>query len=225
MNSSGTFMITNNYLNKHTLASKMFGYDTFSYGIDITVFSRIEVSYVCTILDGKRRPGGSERDKMMFNQDRHFSAKLLVLRENDFGKKWIPAVAIGVCDPVSGFGGQGDYGSGDVTTASNGFFNRMYLVATKHFDTSVGIIGGHIGYQYSLRDDPRFNAPCAAIDWSPIWLQKESVVAAKLIAECDARTVNVGAIVSIWRDHFEAMVELQALKWFSAGLRYKVVLK
>ena len=225
MNLSGTFMITNNYLNKHTLASRMFGYDTFSYGFDLTVFSRVEVAYVCTILDGKRRPNGSERDKIMFNQDRHFSAKFLLLRENDFGKSWIPSVAVGVCDPVSGYGGGGNYGEGDVTTDSNGFFNRMYIVATKHFDTGAGIVGGHIGYQYNLRNDPRFNAPCAAVDWAPIWLQKERIVTTRLIAEYDARTFNAGAIVSIWRDHFEAMVELQALKWLSAGVRYKVVLK
>lgn len=225
MNPSGTFMITNNFLNKHTLASKMFGYDTFSYGFDITFFTRVEIAYVCTILDGKRRPNGSARDKIMFNQDRHFSAKFLLLRENDFGKSWIPSLAIGVADPVTGYGGHGNYGEGDVTTESNGFFNRMYVVATKHFDTGAGMVGGHLGYQYSLRNDPRFNAPCAAVDWAPVWLRKEGVVATKFIAEFDARTFNVGFIASFWDDRFETMFELMALKWVNFGVRYKLLLK
>ena len=47
----------------------------------------------------------------------------------------------------------------------------------------------------------------------------------KLIAEFDGRTFNIGAIVSLWRDHFDAMIELPAMKRVTAGVRYKVVVK
>lgn len=51
------------------------------------------------------------------------------------------------------------------------------------------------------------------------------MVRTKLISEFDGRTFNIGAIVSLWRDHFDAMIELQAMKWVTAGIRYKLVLK
>ena len=47
----------------------------------------------------------------------------------------------------------------------------------------------------------------------------------KLIAEFDGRTFNIGAIVSLWRDHFDAMIEQQAMKWVTAGGRDKVVVR
>ena len=65
MEQSGTFMITNNYLNKHSLSPDAWGYDTFAYGFSITFWSRLEVGYVCTIFDGKRKPNPSDRDLIM----------------------------------------------------------------------------------------------------------------------------------------------------------------
>ena len=175
-----------------------------------------------TIFDGKRHPNPSHRDLLMFNQDRHFAAKLLLLREGDLGLTWLPALAIGVSDPVSGYGGGGEYGEGSVTSESNGFFNRMYAVATKHFPVPYGLVGIHVGYQYSFRTDPKFNSPCAAITWNPIWLEKEWL-STKLVAEYDARTFNVGFLLTFW-NHFDVMFDLQALKWISCGIRYKVLL-
>lgn len=72
----------------------------------------------------------------MINQDRHFTAKVLLLREGEFDKKWMPAIAIGLSDPVSGASSD-DYSTSDVSGASNGFFNRYYAVAAKHFNTKM----------------------------------------------------------------------------------------
>ena len=148
------------------------------------------------------------------------------MKEGEFGKSWIPALAVGVSDPttadVNKYAGI-DYTDFDVTSG-NGYFNRYYAVATKHFSTPFGMLGAHLGYQYNRRAEFRYNGPCAAMDWEPVWLQKENVISTKLIAEYDARTFNIGFITSIWKDHFEVMVELQALKWFSAGVRFKTVL-
>lgn len=224
MNPSGTFMITNNLLNRHAISPR-WEYNTFGYGINITFLSRIEIGYVLTIIDDKRLKNPNEIDKIRFNQDRHFNAKFLLLKEGEFSQSWMPALAIGISDPVTGSGGGEYIGSNIEGGVGNGFFNRYYIVATKHFSTPYGRLGAHLGYQYNKRQDIHYNGPCAAIDWMPVWLQKENVVSTKLIAEYDARTFNIGAIVSLWKDHFDAMIEFQAMKWISAGIRYKLVLK
>lgn len=225
MHKGGTFTVTSNMLNKHSISQWYWGYNTFSYAIGINLWSRLEIGYVCVLLDGSKNP--TKKDDpfygIMHNQDRHFTAKALLLKEGDFGVSWLPALAVGFSDPTTHNGN--DYMDQAVAGEGNGFFNRYYAVATKHFNTNVGTVGAHLGYQYNVRTDFPMNGPCVAIDWMPVWLQKENVIATKLIAEYDARTFNVGAIVSLWRDHFEAMVELQGMKWISAGIRYKLVLK
>ncbi len=216
MNQSGTFMITNNFMDSHTVPSEAWGYNTFGYGFDITFLKRLEVYYTCVLFDGKRKPNANERDKIMFNQDRHLGAKVLLLRAGDFGKSWFPNVAVGVNDFDREMFQKG---------GGNNYFVRLYAVASKRFLTPVGEVGAHIGYQFNNWSYYSLSGPMAAVAWNPIWLQKNDVISTKLIAEYDARTFNVGAIVSLWKDHFEAMVELQALKWVSAGIRYKLVLK
>lgn len=224
MQPSGTFMITNSYLNKHHLASNMWGYDTFSYGFDITFWSRLEIGYVCVIFDGKRRPNGTARDKIMFNQDRHFLARFNVLREGELWK-YAPSIVVGISDPVTGAGG-GDYTDGNIgKVRNNGFFNRMYVVATKHFDTPWGNVGVNAGYQYNLRRNPHYNAPCAAVTWEPVWIQNLALQNRfRLIAEYDSLTFNMGFVAGIWKDHFDAMFEWHNLRWVNASLRYKVIL-
>ena len=225
---SGTFFITNNFLNKNLTANNgSYGwkYHTFAYGFGITFWSRVEVNYVCTIFNGDWNPyAETYRQKIMKNQDRHFAAKFLLLKEGEFGKSWIPALAVGVSDPVTGSGG-GEYIGSDISgAAGNGYFNRMYIVATKHFSTSIGDVSGSLGYQYNLRQDPHYNAPCAAVTWKPIWLENRWFNP-KFILEYDARTPNIGFIADIWDGRFETMFELQNFRWISFGLRYKLRLK
>ena len=225
MNPSGTFMLSSNFLNKHTLPSSIYwDYHTFNYGVNITFWSRLEIEYVMTLIDGsKMQRYISEWYSIMKNQDRHFTAKVLLLKERDFGLNWMPALAIGVSDPITGARDR-DYVE-ELTNGGNAGLTRYYIAVTKHFKTRVGEIGAHLGYQYNNIEDIHYNSPCAAIDWKPIWLQKENVVRTKFISEFDGRTFNIGAIVSLWRDHFDAMIELQAMKWVTAGIRYKTVLK
>ena len=168
MNASGTFMITNNFLNEHftpdTKSEFPWDYHTFSYGFSITFWSRLEVAYVCTLFNGAWSPSATEyRQKIVKNQDRHFAAKLLLLEEGQFNKSWIPAIAVGICDPVSGI--NGDYLDQKPAETGNGFFNRYYAMATKHFQTSFGEVGAHLGYQYSVRRDWNRKGVIAAVDW------------------------------------------------------------
>ena len=229
MNESGTFTITNNFLNQHILSPNGWDYNTFGYGFGITFWSRLEVNYVCTLFWGDwspraQGPDGTYRQKIMKNQDRHFAAKVLLLKENEFGKNWIPALAIGVSDPVTGSGG-GEYIGSDVSGGTgNGFFNRMYIVATKHFASPWGEVGASLGYQYNLRQDIRYNAPCAAVTWRPVWLQNRWF-SPKFVLEYDSLTPNIGFLADIWDSRFQAMFELQNFQWVSFGLRFKLRLK
>ena len=226
MNASGTFKITNNFLNEHitpTGAATEFpwDYNTFGYGFSITFWSRLEVAYACTLFNGDWSPSAtSYRQKIILNQDRHFAAKVLALREGEIWG-WTPSIAIGISDPVTA-GGGGDYiESGSGISSGNGFFNRTYIVATKHFSTKFGVVGGHLGYQYSKRTDWDRTGVVAAVDWQPIWIQNRWF-SPKFVLEYDAKNVNFGFISSIWDDRFEAMFVLQGFQWVSCGLRYKL---
>ena len=228
MEEDGTFMITNNYLNRNNVPNKTRWYTgTFSYGFDITFLERVEITYICTLVKGRKDKRGYWPESTwgkFCNQDRHFSAKFLLMKENQFWK-WMPSVAVGICDPVTG-GNRTDYIGSDVSSG-NGFFNRMYAVATKHFNTSWGQLGTTVGYQYNLRKDCHYNAPCAALTWDPKWLNNPDwfLSGARMVAEYDARTFNIGLIASVWRKHFEGMVELQNCRHISAGIRYRLLIK
>ena len=222
MNPSGTFMITTNWINSHATPPFPWEYDTFGYGINITFWSRLEVGYVMTIIDGRKLQ--SEHPyywKIMINQDRHFYAKFSLLKEGEFGWKWTPALAIGVSDPTTG-AGDNDY-TDLAVSGMNGYFNRLYLVFSKHFSTPLGEFGLHAGYQYNVRSDYPIDGPCGGINWRPKWVQNDWIKL-NLIAEYDSRTFNAGLVTSIYKDHFDIMVEWQNLQWFSWGIRYKLVL-
>ena len=218
MQADGTFMVTTNFLNKHSLPKSGWNYNTLQYGICISFWERIEIGYICTIFNGAWDPRSdkSYRQTIMRNQDRHLSAKVLFLNEGDFGIEWMPAVALGVCDIDKGM----------FRNRSNGYFTRFYAVASKSFRTKWGGIVGHLGYQYSFRADFPMNAPCAGVSWQPKWLQNKGILDhVNVIAEFDSRTVNLGFITSIWDNRFEAMFELQNFQWVNFGLRYKLRLK
>lgn len=225
MQPDGTFMITNNYLNQHSLPSK-WNYNTFQYGITISFWSRIEIGYVCTIFNGAWDPRPEEekgeRWTIMRNQDRHFVGKICLLREGEFGKAWMPALVIGASDPINGDG----FFQKNVTIGGNSYFNHYYAVCSKHFSTRWGVLGAHVGYLYTQRTDNPFNGPCAGIDWEPVWLQDKGLLdKIRVIAEYDSHTVNLGLIASIWNNRFEAMFDLQNFQWVSFGLRYKLQIK
>ncbi len=228
MQEDGTFMITNNFLNKHSLAAR-WNYNTFQYGVGVSFWGRVEMSYVCTIFNGAWDPRPEEekgyRWTIMRNQDRHFTGRICLLREGDFGIEWMPALVIGISDPTTGSGG-GEYITGDVSSTGNGFFNRNFFVLSKHFYTPWGFLGTHVGYQFNQRKDYYINAPCLGVNWQPRWLQHHGALdKLDVIVEYDCRTVNIGAIASIWDNRFEAMIELQNFQWINFGLRYKLRLK
>lgn len=214
----GTFAITNLYLNKHSLAPTGWDCGTFAYGFNLSLFERLEITYMCTIFDGRFN---SQVTPIMRNQDRHFAVKIGLIKEGQLWR-YMPAIAIGVSDPFSG--SYGGYFNEGLREDLNGYFNRAYIVMTRHFSTEIGQIGMHVGYQMNGRKDYRIKAPCFAFSWYPIWLQSD-FIQPKFIAEYDSRTFNVGAIATMWKKRIEVMFDLQAMRWISFGLKYNVSIK
>lgn len=217
MQRDGTFIIGGNFLNKHNLPNqRWWGYDTYNYFLNITFFERLELAYVCTLVKGQEGLNywPEETWGKFVNQDRHFAARLQVLKEGELWK-YMPSIVLGVSDPTTG--GGFDYTSMAVEGNGNGYFNRWYAAVTKHFQTGWGELGVHAAWLYNKRTDYPLNGPAVGVNFRPYFLKELNV-----IAEYDAKTINVGATYSIWSDHFNFLLELQDGKYVSAGLIYKV---
>ena len=107
----------------------------------------------------------------------------------------------------------------------NGYFNRMYVALSKTFPTQWGRVDAHVAYLYNRRTDYPLNGPGVAVTWRPVWLVDRGLLdEVQLIAEYDARTVNMGMIASVWDRRFELMLELQNFRWINFGARFKVKL-
>ena len=221
MQEDGTFILGGNFLDKRNLPNdRWWGYDTYNYFINITFLDRIEIAYICTLVKGQKEISywPPQTWGKFTNQDRHFAARFQIVKEGEWWKH-IPSIVIGVNDPTTG--GRLDYTEFDVSGNSNGYFNRWYVAITKHFNIkNIGELGVHAAYLYNKRTDYPLNGPAFGINFRPN-IHKNL----NLIAEYDAKTINVGAIYSLWADHFNFLFELQEGKYISAGLVYKVNLK
>ena len=132
----------------------------------------------------------------------------------------MPAIAIGVSDPTTG--GGSDYLDMSVSGSKfNGFFNRWFAAITKHFHIkNAGELGLHATYLKNKRTDYPLNGLGWGVNFCPDFHKNLNV-----IIEHDTKTLNIGAIYSLWADHFNFLFELQDGKYVSCGLVYKVNLK
>lgn len=217
-----TFMLGGNMLHKNNVPSKMWwgNYNTYNYYLNFTLLDRIEISYICTLVRGKNNGYWPSITWGKFvNQDRHFAGKIQIVKEGEWWKH-MPAIAVGVSDPTTG-GVNGDYSDMNVSGGGNGFFNRWFAAMSKHFQLKgAGEIGIHITYLKNERWDYPLNGFGWGINFRPDFHKNLN-----LIAEHDNKTLNVGALYSLWADHFNVLFELQDCKYISAGLVYKVNLK
>lgn len=222
MQKDGTVIIGGNFLNKHNLPNNWWwGYDTYNYFLNITFFDRIEISYICTLVKGQKDRGyWPEQTWGKFtNQDRHFATRFQLIKEGEWWK-YFPSIVLGVNDPTTASQGDGTY-YGQVSKDGNGYFNRWYVAMSKHFQVKgVGEFGVHATYLYNERTD----YPLNGIGWG-INLRPDFHRNLNLIMEHDTKTLNVGALYSLWADHFNLIFELQDCKYISAGFAYKVNLK
>lgn len=217
MQRDGTFVLGGNFLSKENLPNdNWWGYDSYNYFVNITFWERVEISYVMTLVQGKNN--GYHWPEFTYgkfvNQDRHFAARLQAVKEGEWWK-YMPSIVLGVNDPTTGSGG--DYTEMGVDGAGNGYFNRWYIAATKHFELPYGELGVHAAYLYNKRTDYPLNGPAVGVNFRPNFDRDLN-----FIVEYDAKTINIGATYSIWADHFNFLVELQQGRYISAGLVYKV---
>lgn len=217
-----TFMLGGNMLHKKNIPSKGWwgNYNTYNYYLNMTFLDRIEISYICTLVQGK--PGSFHWPEQTWgkfvNQDRHFAGKIQLLKEGEWWK-YMPALAVGVSDPTTG--GGPDYLSMNVGGSENGFFNRCFVAMSKHLNIkNVGELGVHATYLYNKRTDYPLNGVALGLNFRPDFHKNLNI-----IVEHDTKTLNVGAIYSLWADHFNFLFELQEGKYISCGLVYKVNLK
>jgi hypothetical protein len=110
-------------------------------------------------------------------------------------------------------------GISDPGGLGNGYWNRWYLAATKHFNL-YGELGVHAAYVYNDRLDYPLNGVALGANWSPRFHAPLNIM-----AEYDSRRLNCGLSYRIWKDHINIVTELTECKYPSVGVYFKVHLK
>lgn len=206
-------------------------YGTYNYYVNMTIFPWLEIAYTCTLHKGI--PDGywpEETYGKFTNQDRQFSVRLRAWKEG-WWKPWTPQVVLAVNDFTTTFSAlDGDYTPDGVGGEGNGYWNRYYMAATKHFDfAGIGNLGAHAAYVYNKREDYHRNGPTLGANFRfhlpETSFTQKALNGLNVIGEYDAHSINIGAEYSFWKDYINAVVELNQCKYFSGGLVFKVHLK
>lgn len=235
MQKDKTFMFGGNVLHLVPLqyiSSKEVKY-TFNYYLNITIFPWLEVGYTCTVnhADHGSTYFPPQSWGKYTNQDRAFNARIRIWKEG-WWKVWTPQVVLGLDDPTS----HESYGGGtikfDEEGMQNNHFTRYYLAATKHFCLEgIGVLGVHIAYvDYRASNFPHYKRPACGANFQfgsftgPTIMEK-ILSSLEVMAEYDARTINIGGQCHIWKDRINLVAELNRGKYFSGGIYFKVHLK
>lgn len=230
-----TFMFGGGFLEKHATPAR-WTYNTLNYYINITLLPWLEVAYDCTLhkaieCDPVYGCGfwvPSTYGKFV-NQDRNFSVRLRLLKEGQWWK-YMPAIVIGGNDVTTRPNDDSNTNFSSPEGTGNGFWNRYFLVATKHLPfKNVGELGVHLAYVYNRRTDYSLDGPAIGVNFR-FQLTDNHLLAKiannlNLMMEYDSRTVNCGMEYSFWKDHINAVVELNRCCYFSGGLVFKIHLK
>lgn len=171
-------------------------YNTYSYGVGITVFPWLEMSYQAVLLY-MHKNGRSSEPLGYYNEDRHVDVKLRPLKEG----KWWPALAVGMDD-------VGRFDRIETGDNGNNYFQNIYVAASKHVDIKGYEIGGHVAYRYYPSKKNKDQRGMAG----GLTLRPSFYRPLRLIAEWDGVGVNAGADVLLWRHLF-----LQACLVHGAG--------
>ena len=230
-----TFMFGGGFLEKHATPAR-WTYNTFNYYLDITIFPWLEVSYICTLhkameVDPAYGPGfwvPSTYGKFV-NQDRNFAVRLRLWKEG-WWKEWTPQLVLGANDPGSFDNNGGGNINFNQEAGTHNYFNRFFLAATKHlFFQNVGELGLHMAYIYSRATGLNYEGPALGVNFRcclpDTSLGNKILNGLNLMAEYDARTINIGFNYAVWKDRFNLIAELNDGKYLSAGLYFKICLK
>ncbi len=239
MQKDGTFMFGGSAIDIATLAgywsnhTKEYKPFTYNYYINITFFPWLEIGYTCTLVKGNYESNYWPKKTWgkFVNQDRSFHGRLRIWKEG-WWKEWTPQIVLGLNDP----GSHETHGGGDITLGGGGggnhnYHTRYYLATTKHFDfENIGNLGIHAAYVIGkAMTDKHYKRPAFGANFQfatkgeEFW--QKTLNGLNLIAEYDARTINVGGSYSIWKDHINLIAELNNGKYFCGGIFFKVHLK
>ena len=113
---------------------------------------------------------------------------------------------------------------------THNYFNRFFLAATKHlYFQNVGELGLHMAYIYSRATGLNYEGPALGVNFRcclpDTSLGNKILNGLNLMAEYDARTINIGFNYAVWKDRFNLIAELNDGKYLSAGLYFKICLK
>lgn len=238
MQKDGTFMFGASAIDVATLAGYWKNHNeykpfTYNYYINITLFPWLEVSYTCTLVKGLY--GSSYWPKKTWgkfvNQDRSFHGRLRIWKEG-WWKDWTPQIVLGANDPGSHEGnGGGDIDLGGGGSGNHNYHTRYYLATSKHFNVEgIGNLGVHAAYVIGkAMTDEHYKRPSVGVNFRFNMNQEETfhkyLNGLNLIAEYDARTINIGGHYSLWKDYVNIVAELNDGKHFCGGVFFKVHLK
>lgn len=163
------------------------------------------------------------------NQDRNFSVRLRLLKEGQWWK-YMPAIVIGSNDVTTRPSDDSSTNFSNPKGTGNGFWNRYFIVATKHLTfKNMGELGVHLAYVYNRRKDYPLNGPAIGANFrfslSPTSFINKAVNNLNLMAEYDSKSINCGFEYSFWKDYINAIVELNRCRYFSGGIVFKIHLK
>ena len=117
------------------------------------------------------------------------------------------------------------------TSGSNNYATRYYLAVTKHLDVqNIGEWGIHAAFVYgNAKGIEHYKRPSFGTNFRFQLLGDQPLIKVvnnlNLMAEYDARTVNIGAHYQLWKDHINLIAELNNGKYFSGGIYFKIHLK
>ncbi|MDR1882021.1 MAG: YjbH domain-containing protein [Prevotella sp.] len=215
MQADKTVMLGGTFLNKEiTPAPWKNNYHTYNYFLNVTFFPWLEVAYTCTLFQSQTVGITWKVEAGKFtNQDRYFSARIQVLKENQFWE-YMPAVVIGTSDPYT------STGNGRIApVGGNGYWSRFYVALSKFLPIAKENVGIHASYLYNERKQYPLNGLAAGITCSLSFLPD-----LRIIAEYDTKDFAAGFIYLLFK-HLHMQVELQRMKYFTGGLAYKIYLK
>ena len=160
MQKDKTFLFGGGFLEKHASSGRWF-YDTYNYYINITFFPWMEFAYTCIL--HKAVPQESLWVPYTYgkfvNQDRNFHVRFRLWKEG-WWKWWTPQIVIGGNDALNNSWAKGSKWR-PISSGANGFNNRYYIAATKHFDfIHIGELGAHLSWLYNERIEYKLNGLC-----------------------------------------------------------------
>ena len=254
MQKDKTFLFGGGYLEKHASSGRWF-YDTYNYYINITFFPWMEFAYTCTLHKAVPQESlwvPSTYGKFV-NQDRNFHIRFRLWKEG-WWKWWTPQIVVGGNDAINNSWEKGSHWK-PIESNTNGFNNRYYIAATKHFSyINIGELGTHLSWVYNKRKEYKLNGLCIGANFRFKLKEEGSYInkainGLNIMAEAypangqgtsrvpgkkypydrgihiDKYDINIGACYSLWKERINLYSELYGCKDFSGGIQFKVHLK